>query len=61
MNFFTAETWEEASQRGFKVTGFMLSRWPIVSKPGDFFICYVTKLSRFCGILKAASMLYKAD
>jgi hypothetical protein len=63
LDLFTAETWEEARERGFKVTGFRLSRWPIVSKIklGDFFVCYVTKLSRFCGILKAVSMPYKDE
>jgi len=63
LDLFTAETWEEARERGFKVTGFRLSRWPIVSKikPGDFFVCYVTKLSRFCGILRAVSVPYKDE
>jgi len=61
LDLFTPETWEEARQRGLTVTGFRLSRWPVVSKirPGDFFVCYLTKLSRFCGILKARSEPYK--
>jgi len=61
LDLFTPETWEEARERGFKVTGFRLSRWPIVAKikQGDFFICYLTKLSRLCGVLKAVSQPYK--
>lgn len=63
LDLFTSETWEEARKRDFKVTGFRLSRWPIVSRiePGDLFVCYVTKLSRFCGILKATSKPYKDE
>jgi hypothetical protein len=61
LDLWTPETWEEALQRNFKVTGFRSSRWTIVSKikPGDFLICYLTKLSRLCGILKAVSQPYK--
>jgi len=63
LDLFTPETWEEARQRGFRVTGFRLKRWPTVSKikPGDFFICYVTELSRFSGILEAVSNPYKDE
>jgi hypothetical protein len=64
LDLFTPETWEEARERGFfGVTGFRLSRWPSVSKikPDDFFICYVTKLSRFSGVLKATSEPYKDE
>jgi len=63
LDLFTPETWEEARQRGFRVTGFRLSRWGMVSKikPGDFFVCYLTKLSRFCGVLKAISEPYKDE
>jgi len=61
LDLWTPETWEEARQRNFKVTGFRLSRWTAVSKvkPGDFLICYLTKLSRLCGILKAVSQPYR--
>ncbi|MEM3693419.1 MAG: hypothetical protein QXI39_05310 [Candidatus Bathyarchaeia archaeon] len=63
LDLFTPETWEEARERNFKATGFRLSRWPIVSKikPGDFFVCYLTRLSRFCGILRATSTPYKDE
>lgn len=63
LDLFSPETWEEAREQDFRVTGFRLSRWSIVSKikPGDFFVCYVTRLSRFCGILKATSQPYKDE
>jgi len=63
LDLFTPETWEEAKQRDFRVTGFRLSRWRISTKirPGDLFICYLTKVSRFCGVLKAVSESYKDE
>lgn len=63
LDLFTLETWEEASARGFKVTGFRPARWSLVSKikPGDLFVCYLTKYSRFCGILKATSQPYRDE
>jgi len=63
LDLFTPRTWEEARQRNFQVTGFRLQRWPVVSriKPGDLFVCYVTELGRFSGILKAASDPYKDE
>jgi len=63
LDLFTPRTWEEARRRDFKVTGFRLQRWPVVSrvKPGDLFICYLTGLGRFSGILKAVSEPYKDE
>jgi len=64
LDLFTPETWEEARQRGFRVTGFGLRRWPMISKnikAGDFFVCYIIGLSRFSGILKAVSKPYKDE
>jgi hypothetical protein len=63
LDLFTPETWEETRKYGFKVTGFRSSRWPIVSKitPGDHLICYITKLSRFSGVLRAVSNPYKDE
>lgn len=63
LDLFTPQTWEEAKKRNFKVTGFRKSRWPIVQKikPGDFFICYITRLGRFSGILKAISKPYQDE
>jgi len=63
LDLFTPETWEDARREQYGTTGFRLSRWPIVSKvePGDRFICYLTKVSRFCGILEARSKPYKDE
>lgn len=63
LDLFTPETWEEAGNNRFEVTGFRWSRWPIVSKikAGDFFVCYLTRVSRLCGILKATSEPYQDE
>src|SRR4030042_2489547 len=63
LDLFTPETWEEARQNGFRVTGFRPRRAGVCSKiqPGDFFVCYLTRVSRFCGILEVASKCYKDE
>ena len=60
LDLFSPDTWEDARQYHFQVTGFRSSRWKTVNKinKGDLFICYLTKVSRFCGILKAVSEPY---
>ncbi|MGC9132700.1 MAG: EVE domain-containing protein, partial [Candidatus Micrarchaeia archaeon] len=60
LSLFTPETWGATEKNGFKVTGFRKSREKISKKikPGDLFICYITKISRFSGILEATSSGY---
>jgi predicted RNA-binding protein len=60
LDLFTAETWEEARQHDFTVSGFRRSRWLTVQKikPGDILICYLTRASRFVGALKVVSEPY---
>jgi hypothetical protein len=57
LDLFTPETWAEAAAIGFSVTGFRQTRWPIVQRvrPGDTFVCYLTRVSRFSGLLEATS------
>lgn len=57
LDLFTPETWEEASKLGFTVTGFRRHRWRGMAriKQGDVFLCYLTQVSRFCGLLEAVS------
>lgn len=63
LDLWTPETWEEASKIGYTVTGFREHRLKGMSRinPGDIFICYLTKISRFCGLLEAASKPYTDD
>lgn len=57
LDLFTPETWAEAAAVRFSVTGFRQTRWPTVQRvrPGDTFICYLTRISRFSGLLEAIS------
>lgn len=61
LDLFTPRTWEEARKNDFKLSGFRESRWGVVSKiePGDLLVCYITKISRFSGILEVISKPYQ--
>ena len=54
---FTTTTWREFVDAGAAVLGFRERRWKTVAgmKPGDYFLCYLTKVSRFIGLLEATS------
>lgn len=51
----------EFKKAGGKVSGFRPSRWKAVQKinKGDYFLCYVTGISRFIGILEVVSEPYQ--
>jgi hypothetical protein len=57
LDLFTAVTWQEFLQAGGKVSGFRESRWSTLQKikPGDYFLCYVTGISRWIGLLEVTS------
>jgi len=57
LDIFSPETWDEAAKIGYTVTGFRRGRWKGLARirQGDIFVCYMTGLSRFCGLLEAAS------
>ena len=61
LDLFTAATWNEFKAVGGKVSGFRESRWNTVQKikPGDQFLCYLTGISRFIGILEVTGGPYK--
>lgn len=63
LNLFTIETWQEFIQAGASVTGFSESRWSMVQriKPGDYLLCYLTKVSRFVGVLEAVTDPYQEE
>jgi hypothetical protein len=60
INLFTSETWREAADRDFSVTGFSEHRRTHAERieVGDIFLCYLTGKSRFIGALRATSTLY---
>ena len=61
LDLFTGQTWEEFLANGAKVSGFRENRRKMAEKvqPGDVFICYLTGVSRFIGLLKVNSKCYK--
>ncbi len=63
LDLFTGTTWQEFLDAGGKVSGFRDRRWKTVLaiKPGDFFLCYLTGLSRFIGLLEVVSEAYRDE
>ena len=61
LDLFTGKTWEEFIKAGADISGFRESRWKTLQrvKKGDYFLCYITGISRFIGILEATSDAYK--
>ncbi len=57
---FTGTTWQEFLKEGATVSGFRERRWRTVQqlKPGDYFLCYLTGVSRFIGVLEVTSEPY---
>jgi predicted RNA-binding protein len=60
---FNEETWNVFLEKGSSVYGTNLSKQKRMesTNPGDFLICYVTKLSRFVGLLEITSKAYLDD
>jgi len=63
LDLFSPETYEAFSHSDRTVSGFRLRQESIASRiqVGDKFICYMTKLSRWIGVLEVMSPYYKDD
>jgi len=63
LDLFTGKTWEEFLKRGGKVTGFKERRSEFAKKikPGDYFLCYLTGISRFVAALEVQSECYVGE
>jgi hypothetical protein len=61
LDLFTGRTWEEFQKAGSSVSGFRESRWKTAQKvaKGDYFLCYLTGVSRFIGVLEVLSAPFK--
>jgi hypothetical protein len=62
LDLFTPKTWKAFREHGSTVTGFRpahRARAQNLVKPGDLFICYLVRLSRWCGLLEAVSDYYE--
>lgn len=62
-DLFTPETWGAFVAHGKSVSGFRESQRRSAErlKPGDLFVCYVVRLSRWCGLLRITSAMYVDD
>jgi predicted RNA-binding protein len=63
LDLFTGTTWDEFLADGAKETGFRERRWNTVQrvKPGDYFLCYMTGVMRFVGVLEVISEPFRDD
>ena len=54
LDLFTVETWKEFHDHGGDVSGFSEKRRTTVQKmkPGDYLLCYLTRVSRWVGLLE---------
>lgn len=62
LDLFTPETWRSFRDHGADVTGFTVghrSRARNLVRPGDIFVCYLVRLSRWCGLLEATTEMYE--
>lgn len=60
MQVFSEDTWRTFLGLGGRITGFGETRWNYIQqiKPGDTLLCYLTKVSKWVGILKVESEPY---
>jgi hypothetical protein len=64
LDLFTPETWSAFREHGADVTGFTAGHWSRARnlvRPGDIFVCYMVRLSRWCGLLEAVSDVYEDE
>lgn len=63
LDLFTPETWREAREADFAVSGFRQSRWATVQRirPGDILLCYLIRASRWVGALEVVSEAFRDD
>ena len=55
LDLFTPETWQTFNETGANITGFRARQQRLAEervKSGDIFLCYLTRLSRWCGALE---------
>jgi hypothetical protein len=59
-DLFTVETWKEFQDRGSDVPGSSEKRCKTVQrmKPGDYLLCYLTRVSRWVGLLEVVGEPY---
>src|SRR6266550_1720393 len=60
LDLFTPETWTAFQAHGGDVSGFRERQRRTAEQinPGDIFLCYLVRLSRWCGVLEIVSKVY---
>ena len=61
LNLFTPETWPIFLKNGASVSGFRIRQESLARnrvRLGDIFICYLTGVSRWCGVLQVESSVF---
>ncbi|MEA2951122.1 MAG: hypothetical protein QOJ96_642 [Alphaproteobacteria bacterium] len=60
LDLFTPETWAAFKEHGATISGFRERQRKTAEriKPGDKFLCYLVRLSRWCGILEVNSEMF---
>ena len=64
LDLFTPETWGKYRSTDQTVTGFRVRQRRIATervKEGDLLLCYLTRISRWCGVLEVTSEAYEDD
>ncbi len=62
LDLFTPATWQAFRDSGATVTGFRQRHKNLAAErvhQGDIFLCYLTRLSRWCGMLRVVSEMYE--
>jgi predicted RNA-binding protein len=57
LDLFTPETWAAFRKSGESISGFREKQRKTAERiePGDIFLCYVVRVSRWCGVLEISS------
>lgn len=60
-HIFSPETYQAFMDSDKTVTGFRVRQKSLSEKikPGDIFVCYITRLSRWCGLLEVVDGPYE--
>ena len=64
LDLFTPATWQAFRRSGAEITGFRPRQRRLAQervRQGDIFLCYLTRLSRWCGALRVGSEMYEDE
>ena len=62
LDLFTPETWQNFCASDRSITGFRSRQRRVAFeriRPGDYLLCYLTRISRWCGVLRVRSSAFE--